>query len=723
MVRHTWRVNPGRMLKFVIPAIAPVASLLAWLVLTRYFGIELPPFLLFFPSVILVSLLCGMWRGMFTTAVSLFFAVVFLFPQLQDSVAARMSERVAIAFFCAICLSLAVIIQRYRGNQARVLALEREGALRGAELKTALESMTDAVFIADGHGALLDFNHAFANFHRYRQKEECPRRIETYREDFEFRTLDGSLTPAEMRPVARALRGETATNCEYRLSRKDTGETWIGSFSFAPIREHGSKIVGSVVVARDITEQKRIEETLRTSEIRYRTAFQTSIDAIAINRLADGTYIEVNQTFLEGVGCQREDIIGKTSLEIGVWVNFEDRVRLAETLRQGLPCRSFQTRFRRKNGEIFSGVVSASVIELEGEPCILSVIRDLSEAKQAEAEIRNLAFFDPLTGLSNRRFLLEQVRESVTLSVRSHRQRALLFIDLDHFKNLNDSLGYQTGDMVLREVAKRLNGAVRDSDTVSRLAGDEFVVLIEDLSDTAEAAATQALNIAKSILARVDRPYVVDGHESAITCSIGITVFGDRLDDVNEILQQADIAMYQAKSAGRNTVRFFAPALQAAVNARGALEEGLRLGLRANEFELYYQPQFEGGRICGVEALLRWNHPTLGLLSPGTFIPLAEETRLIIPLGNWILDAACRQLKAWGRPARRRSTSRGGQHQRDAIAGRELRGDDTRRPQPHRRQSADAAAGTHRIHAGDQRGRRHHEDVGPQSARSEFFPR
>jgi len=273
--------------------------------------------------------------------------------------------------------------------------------------------------------------------------------------------------------------------------------------------------------------------------------------------------------------------------------------------------------------------------------------RELRLLMQAQEEITNLAFYDPLTGLPNRRLLQDRLCKTLAVSARSGLLRALLFADLDNFKTLNDTLGHQTGDLLLQEVARRLSSCIRETDTVSRLGGDEFVVMLEDLNEYPEFAATQAEIIAEKLLAAISEPYLLDGRECRSTASIGITVFGNGEEDTNEVLQQADIALYQAKSAGRNTVRFFAPALQHAVNARATMEEDMRLGIKTGQFVLYYQPQVNRGVPFGAEALIRWNHPQRGLLQPGEFISLAEESGLILSLGDWVLSSACRQIAAW----------------------------------------------------------------------------
>jgi diguanylate cyclase (GGDEF)-like protein/PAS domain S-box-containing protein len=274
------------------------------------------------------------------------------------------------------------------------------------------------------------------------------------------------------------------------------------------------------------------------------------------------------------------------------------------------------------------------------------------ERLAAEREIQRLAFYDLLTGLPNRMLLMDRINHALAAARRSHQGGALLFIDLDNFKDLNDTLGHDKGDLLLQQVAQRLNDCVRGMDTVARLGGDEFVVMIEQLSGDPADLSRAARIVAEKILARLSAPYTLAGHQYLSTPSIGIAPFhgdgGPMGTSVGELLQQADLAMYQAKAAGRATLCFFDPGMQAAAAARAGLEADLRTALAQGDFVLHYQPQVDhAGRAVGVEALVRWRHPQRGMVSPADFIPLAEDTGLILPLGRWVLRTACELLAQW----------------------------------------------------------------------------
>ena len=283
----------------------------------------------------------------------------------------------------------------------------------------------------------------------------------------------------------------------------------------------------------------------------------------------------------------------------------------------------------------------------------VAVGRDITERKRDEEKIQYLAFYDPLTQLPNRQMLLDKLNEVVGESGHA-RDGALMFIDLDNFKVLNDTLGHQKGDLLLQQVGRRLRNCVAKGDLVARLGGDEFVVLLENTPEKPLDPMTAAEKVSQRILEALGEPYVLPGYLHHSTCSIGVTLFGKSPSSVNELLKQADLAMYQAKAAGRNAVRFFDPEMQAVATANAALASDLRQAWRDNHLKIEYQPQVGmDGRMTGVEALLRWEHPARGIVQPDAFIPTAEETSLIIPIGHWVLEAACAQLAAWAeRPDR-----------------------------------------------------------------------
>jgi len=515
-----------------------------------------------------------------------------------------------------------------------------------ARYRLAFENTIDAININRLHdGLYVNCNLAFLGITGYSREEVI---------GHSSRDLNIWVDPSvRQRMVEEVLQFSVCRNFEAQF-RKKNGELVWGQMSVSLIDIDGEPCVLSVT--RDITAAKEAvlqlaaaADKIRISEERYSAVFRSSFDGIVIQDLNSGVIIDANPMFLSFMGYSREEVLGRTTIDLDLWADLEDRARWFHLLAQTDRCDNFEARFRKKNGELTWALLSASVVDIDGVPSLIVIARDISAAKTAEHEIRTLAFYDSLTGLPNRRLLLERLQQALSSGLRSGLCRALLFVDLDNFKTLNDTLGHQTGDRLLREVARRIANLVRESDTVARLGGDEFVVMLMDLDAIATTAAAQARTTAEKILAAVERPYLIDGRECLSACSIGITLFGNHKVSIDEILQQADIAMYEAKAAGRNTLHFFAPSLQAAVKARAALEKEMRQGLRNREFVLYFQPQIDHERLAAAECLLRWQHPRRGTVLPGEFIRIAEESGLILPLGNFVLETACAQIAAWGR--------------------------------------------------------------------------
>ncbi len=303
---------------------------------------------------------------------------------------------------------------------------------------------------------------------------------------------------------------------------------------------------------------------------------------------------------------------------------------------------------KRKDGSVFPVSLSISKIARVGRPTFVAVVRDITERRQQEEEIQRLAFFDPLTQLPNRRLLMDRLKRAQTNSARTEQHGALMFLDLDNFKLLNDSMGHDMGDALLQQVASRLKTCVREGDTVARLGGDEFVMLLESLGQTTQDSAAHAEAVAHKVLGVLGQAYRLRGHHHESTPSIGIVLFMGGDESTDELLKKADVAMYRAKAAGRNTARFFDPAMQATVIAQAALEIDMRRGLERREFMLLYQFQVNAqGSPIGAEALLRWNQPSRGVVHPDQFIALAEESNIGPLLGQWVLETACNQLAQW----------------------------------------------------------------------------
>jgi diguanylate cyclase (GGDEF)-like protein/PAS domain S-box-containing protein len=418
---------------------------------------------------------------------------------------------------------------------------------------------------------------------------------------------------------------------------------------------------GLAVYLRDVSERRQSQEQL----LLLQTSISRLNDIVLITEAgaidAPGPHIVfVNDAFERHTGYSRDEVIGRTPrlLQGQRTQRAElDRIRLA--LQQAQPVRAELINYK-KDGTPFWLELDIVPVDYfnRGLTHWVAVARDITQRKASEEEIEHLAFYDTLTQLPNRQLLMSNLRLALSHTENPDKNGALMFIDLDNFKMLNDTRGHATGDLLLQKVAARLNSCVRLRDTVARLGGDEFVVLLEDLGDDAQLALAKAKIVAQKVLAALCEPCDLAGYDYDGTCSIGITLFNQHQQSVGDLLKQADLAMYQAKAAGRNAICFFDPAMQALVTANAALTFELRQGLRNHDFVLHYQPQVgrEGGMV-GVEALVRWRHPQHGLMPPDGFIAQAEDSGLILPLGQWVLETACAQLAAWAGRAETRKFS------------------------------------------------------------------
>ncbi|KPW38819.1 Sensory box/GGDEF domain/EAL domain-containing protein [Pseudomonas coronafaciens pv. atropurpurea] len=401
-----------------------------------------------------------------------------------------------------------------------------------------------------------------------------------------------------------------------------------------------SRLAGTLM---DIT-QKRAQAALEASEEKFAKAFHSSPDSITITEIDSGRYVEVNDGFCRLTGFSAQEVVGRTAHEIGIWTDTLQREYMIDELRLKGRVHHREMNGRDKNGDPLVLDISVDFITLNETACLLMNARDIGQLKNAQAQIHHLAYHDPLTGLPNRALLMDRLGQQLSLLKHQNLRGALLFLDLDYFKHINDSLGHPVGDSVLNVVAARLEASVRQEDTVARLGGDEFVVLICGLDGSLEEVIRKVRVLSDNLRVLLAEPMFLDGHRLQVTPSIGIVLIPDDGLTPADVLKRADIALYRAKDAGRNTSQFFHVSMQQAVSKRLQLENDLRMALTRNEFHLHFQAQVDcrDNQITGAEALLRWQHPEYGLLPPDQFVQILEESGMILEVGSRILDDACK---------------------------------------------------------------------------------
>jgi diguanylate cyclase (GGDEF)-like protein/PAS domain S-box-containing protein len=500
----------------------------------------------------------------------------------------------------------------------------------------AIDHVVDGIYWSDAQARILDVNDGACKMVGYSREELTSMTVAQLDPKF----------PIEKWPVHWDILKRQGSSTFETVHRHKDGHAIAVEITSNFIDYNGRELHCAFV--RDITERKRAEEELRINAI----AFESHESMMITD--ADGVILRINQAFTESTGYTAEEAVGQTPRLLKSGRHNADFYRAMWETIQRTGAWQGEIWNRRKNGEVYPEWLTISAVKA-GNGVVTHYVGsylDMTEHKAAEESIKNLAFYDPLTSLPNRRLLLDRLHQASASSARSGREGALLFIDLDNFKDINDTLGHDIGDLLLQQTAQRLESCLRESDTVARLGGDEFVVMLEDLSEHALEAAAQTKTVGEKILATLSQPYQLATHKYHSTPSIGATIFSDHGQSGEELLKRADIAMYQAKKAGRNTLRFFDPQMQVSITARVSLESELRKALENQQFQLHYQIQVDSShRPLGAEALIRWIHPLRGMVSPAQFIPLAEETGLILPIGLWVLETACAQLKAWQQEA------------------------------------------------------------------------
>ena len=528
---------------------------------------------------------------------------------------------------------------------------QAEGALHDSHesLHRLLNSMVEGVYGVDTDGNCTFVNRTFLQMLGYQNEDEVLGK--NMHELIHHSHSDGSLHPVSECKIYRAFQtNQIASASDEVFWRKDGVAIPVEYWSH-PIVIDGVA-TGAIVTFVDITARKQAEEALADAAKDLHIAaiaFETQMAIV----ITDTTpkILRVNKAFEEITGYTAEEVTGQNP---SILKAEKKPVAFYEEMWSALLSEgkwSGEVLDRRKNGETYPKWLTITAVSAPDGTITHYVgsFFDITDRKKAEQDIHRLAFYDPLTRLPNRRLLLDRLQQALAVSARSGEYGAIMFIDLDNFKTINDTKGHDYGDLLLIETARRLQSCVREGDTVARLGGDEFLVILEDMKNEKEYAAALADEVGKKILAVLDQPYLIKGQEFNCTASIGINLFFGHGAGVDELLKYADIAMYQSKTAGRNTLRFFDPEMQVILEAQAALAAGLHHALEMSEFELYYQPKvnLRTGGVSSGEALLRWRHPVRGLVSPIEFIPSLEESGLIVPVGAWVLRTACLQVKAW----------------------------------------------------------------------------
>ena len=547
---------------------------------------------------------------------------------LQRQTAALIATVLALALLISLRLSGSQLVkEQHEANLQR--ALDELGQQKFALDQHAIVAITDL------QGRITYVNDKFCEISKYGREELLGQ---------DHRLLNSGYHDAGFfRDMYQTIGQGKVWHGDICNRAKDGNLYWVNT-TIVPLLDGERKPQAHIAIRTDITHAKLHEERLRIAAI----AFETQ-EAIVVTD-AQARIVSVNRSFERLTGYSAAEAIGQNPRILQSGKHDADFFKNMWDSLHKHGSWSGEMWDKRKDGTTYPKWLTITTVRNEADEIThyVAIFLDITERKRAEEEIHRLAYYDTLTQLPNRRLLMDRLDQAIVASQRSSHYGALLFMDLDNFKILNDTKGHDVGDMLLVEVAHRLRQCVRETDTVARLGGDEFVVLLQDLSSSEILAGNQVRVVVEKIIDAINAPYLLQQHEHHTSPSIGACLFHDRGVSVDELLKRADTAMYQAKAAGRNAMHFFEESMQTQLESRAALERELRYALAKEELQLYYQLQVDDERkVIGAEVLLRWINEERGFVSPAQFIPLAEDTGLILPIGQWVLETACLQLKQW----------------------------------------------------------------------------